>query len=211
MMYVTSGDSGTFRVVDVTNSNATIEDATTDEPSWIELIYPFTVPTDCEQIDFRFIADTSGDIIYAEDFQMWRNSTGVYPLPSWITRPEQLLDVRGFPQGTSGPASDNDYRSNERASVGLEWGFERVDRRGSQPLHIVVQGTSLRPYIYALRPLPELSADTSTSPAESDFVVRWAEQLVRDPEHASETLALLRAVTFGGVNFTPSRRVGVVM
>src|SRR3990167_11000316 len=58
MCYVTSGDSATFRVIDVTNSNATIEDATSDEPSWMELIYPFTTPATCEQIDFRFISDT---------------------------------------------------------------------------------------------------------------------------------------------------------
>ncbi|KKK58631.1 hypothetical protein LCGC14_3042480, partial [marine sediment metagenome] len=64
MGYVTSGDSMTFRAIDVTGSNATIEDATTDEPSWMELVYPFTTPSDCEQIDFRFIADSASDVIY---------------------------------------------------------------------------------------------------------------------------------------------------
>jgi hypothetical protein len=46
MCYVTSGDSATFRVVDVTDSNATIEDATTDEPSWMELMFLFNTPSD---------------------------------------------------------------------------------------------------------------------------------------------------------------------
>lgn len=208
MMYVTSGDSGTFRVVDVTNS-VTIHDAKTDEPSWMELYYSFSASG--EQIDFRFIADANTDVIYVDDFQVWRQDGGVYALPSWITRPEQLLDVRGFPQGTGGPTSGDDYRSNERRSAGLEWGFERIDRRGKQPLHIWVRGTSLRPFIYALRPLDALTADTSTSVAEQDFVVRWAEKLIRDPEHAADTMALLRAVAFGGVNVTPSRRAGVAM
>ena len=211
MLFVTSGDSGTFRVVDVTNSNATIEDATTDEPSWVELVYPFTVPTDCEQIDFRFIADANTDVIYAEDFQVWRNSEGVYPLPSWITRPEQLLDVRGFPQGTGGPASDNDFRANERRSSGLTYGFERIDRRGNQPLHIKMEGTSTRPFIYALRPLAELSSDTADSVAEQDFVVRWAEKLVREPDKASEIMALLRAIHFQRVTVELPTRVGVSM
>jgi hypothetical protein len=211
MMYVTSGDSGTFRVVDVTNSNATIEDATTDEPSWVELVYPFSVPTDCEQIDFRFIADTSGDIIYGDDFQVWSNGRRVYSLPSWITRPEQLLDVRAFPQGVGGPASDNDYIANERRSQPLSYGFESVDRRGNLPLHIWVDAGSARPFIYALRPLVELSADTSNSVAEQDFVVRWAEKLVREPDKASETMALLRAIHFQRVTTELPNRIGVSM
>jgi hypothetical protein len=211
MMYVTSGDSGTFRVVDVTDSNATIEDATTDEPSWVELVYPFSVPTDCEQIDFRFIADASGDVIYAEDFQVWSSGRRVYSLPSWITRPEQLLDVRAFPQGVGGPASDNDYIANERRSIPLSYGFENVDRRGNLPLHIWVDAGSARPFIYALRPLVELSADTSNSVAEQDFVVRWAEKLVREPDKASETMALLRAIHFQRVTTELPTRVGVSM
>ena len=211
MMYVTSGDSATFRVVNVTNSNATIEDATTDEPSWVELVYPFSVPTDCEQIDFRFIADASGDVIYGEDFQVWSSGRRVYPLPSWITRPEQLLDVRAFPQGVGGPASDNDYIANETRSQPLSYGFESVDRRGNLPLHIWVDAGSARPFIYALRPLVELSADTSTSVAEQDFVVRFAEQLIREPDRASEILALLRAVHFQRVTTALPQRTGVSM
>jgi hypothetical protein len=211
MMYVTSGDSATFRVVDVTDSNATIEDATTDEPSWVELVYPFSVPTDCEQIDFRFIADASGDIIYGDDFQVWRNGRQVYSLPSWITRPEQLLDVRAFPQGVGGPTSDNDYIANERRSRPLSYGFESVDRRANLPLHIWVDTGSARPFIYALRPLAELSADTSNSVAEQDFVVRWAEKLVREPDKASETMALLRAIHFQRVTTELPTRIGVSM
>ncbi|KKL09525.1 hypothetical protein LCGC14_2565010, partial [marine sediment metagenome] len=178
---------------------------------WVELVYPFSVPTDCEQIDFRFIADASGDIIYGEDFQVWSSGRRVYSLPSWITRPEQLLDVRAFPQGVGGPASDNDYIANERRSQPLSYGFESVDRRGNLPLHIWVDAGSARPFIYALRPLDELSADTSTSVAESDFVVRFAEKLVREPDKASETMALLRAIHFQRVTTELPNRIGVSM
>ncbi|KKK80524.1 hypothetical protein LCGC14_2822630, partial [marine sediment metagenome] len=123
MCYVTSGDSATFRVIDVTDSNATIEDATTDEPSWMELVYQYTVPSDCEQIDFRLIADSASDVIYWDDFQTWASGRHVYSLPSWITRPAQVIDVRAFPRGTTGPASDNDYRPHEARSEPLQWGF----------------------------------------------------------------------------------------
>ncbi|KKM21662.1 hypothetical protein LCGC14_1633140 [marine sediment metagenome] len=209
--YVTSGDSGTFRVVDVTNSSATIEDATTDEPSWMDLVIQFSTPSGCEQIDFRMISDADTDITYWENFQLWSSGRRVYSLPSWITRPEQLLDVRSFAQGTGGPASDNDYRSNETRSQPLSYGFENVDRRGNLPLHIWVDAGSARPFIYALRPLDELSADTSNSVAEQDFIVRWAEKLVREPDKASETMALLRAIHFQRVTTELPNRIGVSM
>jgi len=209
MAYVTSGDSMTFRAIDVTNSNVTIEDATTDEPSWIELVYPFSVPTDCEQIDFRFIADANTDVIYAEDFQVWHNGAGVYPLPSWIEWPEQMIDVRGFPRGTGGPASDNDFRANERASIPLNWHIEREDRRGASPVHIWVESTSARPYIYAHRPFAELSAAGSTSNADLDAVVEGASILVKHPDRAEGYLRTLRQVQMGDAVVVAPKRVPV--
>ena len=209
MAYVTSGDSMTFRAIDVTNSSATIEDATTDEPSWIDLVYPFTVPTDCEQIDFRFIADANTDVIYAEDWQVWRNGSGVYPVPSWLEWPEQIIDIRGFPQGTGGPASDNDYRANERASVPLNWHVERVDRRADVPFRIWVEATSARPYIYAHRPFAELTATESTSNADLDAVVEDAAFLVLHPDRAEQYLSVLRQNRLGGAVIVAPTRVGV--
>lgn len=211
MCYVTSGDSATFRVVDVTDSNATIEDAITDEPSWTELMFLFNSPADSEQIDFRFISDASGDIAYWDDFQIWHSGTGVYPLPSWITRPEQVIGVRGFPQGTTGPSSDNDFRANERRSVPLAWDFERADKRAGSELHIVVEGTSYRPFIYALRSLPELTSDTGSTVADLDDVVFWASEYL-DAETAqekSQVLKRLRSLYFVRPTTQLPRRVGV--
>jgi len=161
MCYVTSGDSATFRVIDVTNSNATIDDATSDEPSWMELVIPFSTPSGCEQADFRFISDANTDIAYWDDFQVWRQNGGVYPLPSWITRMDQVESVVGFPQGTGGPSSNFDYRANERRSRALRWGFEREDGRADNELHIWVEGTQDRPFIIARRNLSEPTSDTS--------------------------------------------------
>ena len=161
MSYVTSGDSATFRVIDVTNSNATIDDATSDEPSWMDMVIPFTTPSGCEQMDFRFISDANTDIAYWDDFQVWRQNGGVYPLPSWITRKDQVVDVVGFPQGTGGPSADFDYRTNERRSRPLRWGFEREDPRATNELYIWVEGTQERPYIIARRALTEPTSDTS--------------------------------------------------
>ncbi|KKL89459.1 hypothetical protein LCGC14_1914470 [marine sediment metagenome] len=209
MMYSTSGDSGTFRVVNVTNSNATIEEAKTDEPSFMEMFFRFSAPSGCEQIDFRLIADANTDVIYAEDFQVWRQGAGVYPLPSWIEWPEQMIDVRGFPRGTGGPASDNDFRANERASIPLNWHIEREDRRGASPVHIWVEATSARPYIYAHRPFAELSAAGSTSNADLDAVVEDAAFLVLHPDRAEQYLSVLRQHRLGGAVVVAPKRVPV--
>lgn len=209
MMHVTSGDSGTFRAVDVTNSNATVEEAKTDEPSFMEMFIRFSAPAGCEQIDFRFIADANTDIIYVDDFQVWRQDNGVYPLPSWIEWPEQIIDVRGFPQGTAGPTSDDDYRANERASIRLRWHVERVDRRADVPVHIWVQATDTRPYIYAHRPFAELTTTQATSNADLDAVVEDAAFLVLHPDRAEQYLSVLRQNRLGGAVVVAPKRVGV--
>jgi len=209
---VKQGDDADFRVVNVQDSDAQIDDnATTDEPSWTDLVIPFTPPSGCEQVDIFMLGKASGDIAYWEDFQIWHNGDGIYPMPSWLTRPAQLLDVRGFPLGSGGPASDFDYRTHEQGSQPLSYKVESVDRRANQPFRLKVQATSTRPFIYALRPLVELSADTSNSVAEQDFVVRWAEKLIREPDKAAETLALLRAIAFQRVTTELPTRVGVQM
>lgn len=184
-----AASGATFRIIDLTNSNATVEDATTDEPKYMELLFPFTVPTDCEQIHARAISTTSGASTDWDDYQIWYASQGIYPGPSWLTRPSQMIDVRAFSQGTGGPSSDNDYRTNERMSFPLRWNIEREDMRGDRPLHLWVGGTGgARPYIYALRPLSSLASDSSTTPADKDKVVEFAADLIRNPEEGYKRL-----------------------
>lgn len=209
MCYVTSGDSATFRIIDVTNSNATVEDATTDEVKWMDLIFPFTVPSGCEQIHARAISDANGDITYWDDYQIWRNGEGVYPLPSWITRPSQIIGVQAFPQGTGGPASDQDYRADEQRSRPLAWDMERVDRRATNELRIWVENPgSARPYIIAYRPLSALTTDTATTPLDVDTAAFWAKRLITDPDNAGETLEMLKAISLARPVRVMPRRVG---
>jgi hypothetical protein len=173
MCYVTLGDDAIFRVIDVTGSGATIDDATTDEPAWTELIIPFTVPSGCEQIDLRLIGVGSDDVTYWDDVQIWHNGNAIYPLPSWITREEQVEAIVAFPQGTVGPASDNDFRTNEKASVKLNWHFERTDMRADQPLHVWVENPGgKRPYIIAKRALAAMTTDAGTTMFPPDLLVQ---------------------------------------
>jgi hypothetical protein len=167
---VTQGDDAIFRVWDVTNNAAISPEAATDEPAWMSLIIPFTVPSGCEQIDLRMVTVASGDIAYWEDIQVWENGRGVYPLPSWITRKEQVKDVVAFPRGTAGPGT-NDYRTDEHMSYGLNWHFEREDITAASELHLVVDNPGeSRPYIVATRALPEPTSDTSAINFEPELL-----------------------------------------
>ena len=168
--YVTSGDDAIFRVWDTTNA-AAIDSAASDEVKWMDLIVPFTVPTGCERIDLRGIGVGSDDVIYWDDIQVWSQSRFVYPLPSWITRKEQIEGVVAFPQGTSGPGTLQ-YRPDEWKSYKLDWGFERIDIRADNELFIWVESPGQnRPYVIARRNLPEPTTDTSAIAFEPDLLV----------------------------------------
>jgi hypothetical protein len=123
------------------------------------------------------LATGTGDVAYWDDFQIWQAGRGIYPLPSWVTRPEQVIDVRAYSRGTSGPG-DLDWRSNEQRSRPLSWGFERGDRRADVPVRIWVENPgSSRPFVILKRALSELTTDILTSPADEDNVVFWAAKL----------------------------------
>ena len=169
--YVTSLDDAIFRVWDTTNV-AAIDDATSDEPKWMDLIVPFSVPTGCERIDLRMIGVGSDDVIYWDDIQVWSQSRFVYPLPSWITRREQIEAVVYFPSGTAGPSADWQWRPDEWDSRKLAWGVERVDIRADNELYIWVDSPGQnRPYVIARRNLPEPTSDTSAISFEPDLIV----------------------------------------
>jgi len=205
-----AGQTADLIAFDVTGSVA-IDNATSGSLAWAELYFEFGVPSNSRAIQLRLAGTGASDVINWDDFQIWGGSRSIYQLPSWITRPAQLLDIRVFPQGTTGPASDNDYRADEQRSQPLRWGFEYEDRRAANELFIWVQGTSSRPYIYALRSLSELTSDTASTPADQDSVVFWAEKLIREPERAAHNLALVRSLSFTRPTKPVPRRVGVSM
>lgn len=179
MCSVQQADAAQFKAVNVQNADAQIDDdATTDEPSFTELVIPVTPPSGCEQIQFHALATASGDVAYWDDFSFWAAGVAVYPLPSWVTRPQQVVGVRAWPRGTAGPAADFDWRADEKESMALSWRFERGDRRADVPVRIVVANPgSNRPFVILRRAFDELTTDTLSSFADEDDVVFWAARL----------------------------------
>jgi len=167
MCQVDSGDSARVRMIDSTNS-ATIKDSgDTTQEAWMEYLFQWSAPTGCRQAQARLMCVASGDIARWDDYHIWADAAHVYPLPSWLTRKEQLLGVYAFPQGTGGPVADT-FRADEMWSLYLPFRFERADTRADTPLYIwVAAAGSRRPFIRALRPLAEVSADYVTTVANT--------------------------------------------
>jgi hypothetical protein len=159
---VTSGDSAELRVVNVDDSNAAIENATTDEIAWSEMAFQFTPPSGCERVQAWMISTANGDITYWDDYILVDTSQRTFRCPSWITSEAQLMDVVELPRGSVGPASDNDYRTLERRVRSINWKPVFKDFRAANELHVEVDPSASRKYILAKRPLSEI-ADWSTN------------------------------------------------
>lgn len=162
-----AGNTAIFVLRDATNSVA-IDDARTTQQVMQELIIPWTAPSTCRRAQVRLTGGANSDVTYWDDYQTWFNGDGIYPLPSWITRKEQLISIVAFPPGRAGPASDFDYITDERNSRKLSYRFERADTRATNELFVFVQGCSnWRPYIVAYRPLDEVTADYVSTTANT--------------------------------------------
>lgn len=207
MCSVTQGDDAAFRIWNVT-ANTEIDSATSDEVAWMNMQPPvFTIPSGCEQIDLRLEGIASGDVTNWDMVQVWYDDMGVYPLPSYITSPSQLLDVVSVAQGTSGPGADEDWRTNEYGPRSLYW--EWVSKNPGN-MRIKVQGCGdARPYLVTLRPRNELT-DLLSSTADKDRVVDLAADLILDPEEGYKRLGAVRAAALARPRPAPPiGRVGV--
>jgi hypothetical protein len=193
-----TGDGATFRIVDVDNSNATIEDATTDEVTWNELSFYFTPPTGCERVNARFISDTNTDITYWDDFALIDTSQRVFPTPSWLIWPEQIIDVFESPQGSAGVHGDNDFRTLERTARSIPWDPHPSSLRATQELMVnVPQFSGNRRYIYAMAPATALSTDVSVSFIDADVIASAVVRILKEPENQERVLDQLRLTTLG--------------
>jgi len=207
MCSVTQGDDAAFRIWRVTSTAVEIDSATSDEPAWMNMQPPvFTVPSGCEQIDLRLEGIGSDDVIYWADVQVWYDGAGVYPLPSYIQSSSQLLDVWGVPRGTAGPGADEDFRTKEYAARPLDWHWES---KTPGSMRIWVRCGDARPYLQTLRPRVELSTDTATTDANTNWVVGMAERVIREPAEASAILGDHVAAQLAVPRPRPSRRYGV--
>jgi len=168
MSSVLPNSDALFRMWDVTNNVSIEASATVGQHAWTELMFQWTVPTGCRRVQPRLVGVGANDITYWDDYQTWSGDSAIYPLPSWITRKEQIKDVVVYPQGTGSVGGDSDYRSNERQGQSIPWRFEREDYGALEEIHLWVPDIGMnRPYVICERPIAETTADYATTTANT--------------------------------------------
>lgn len=198
-----AGDEGILIAYDVTGA-AEIDRATVDGVAWTELILPISVPSDCESLQIR-LQNTGSDTIYWDDVQVWRNSDGIYPCPSYITHPEMIERIDAYPPGTGGPGT-LDYRADEKKAIQLNWHAEQVDPRADVPVRIWVENPrGNRPYIILKREFTELTYLTQSSPIDEEYIVAKAiSNLLKDSgdnrwrRYSRQAAKRARQINYGG-------------
>ena len=193
MASIQDGDSGLFRMWDVTNGASIEVSATITQVDWTELVLQWTPPTGCLLVEPRLTSVGSNDVTYWDDYQTWVSGEHIYPLPSWITREEQVIDVVGYPQGRS--IASFAYSADERKKYCLPWATDRTDMRADGPLKLYVHAGSARPYIVARRPLAVPTADYTAGAAQTVTLASDEADAVVDGASAEALRRLARRET----------------
>ncbi len=113
-----SADIGTATLVvrDNTNSADISPDANTDEETFLDLAYEFTIPADCETITIRLSGTSNSDDADWGPVVLFPRARVIFDLPRDMDYSPHVTGAFWFPLGqTSGDsANDNAYRPFER-------------------------------------------------------------------------------------------------
>jgi len=150
-----------------------IESATVDEPAWTEVRFADSIPDDCENAAVRFLGPTSTSEFYVSGPIILQSRSGrAYVAPSWFTREEQLVDALELPQGFTSEDTYSYMALSRGGAVSANRPSFLRDDRGLNPLMIEFRAHS-QPVIFAVqRTFAELSANTSTTPCDREYV-KW--------------------------------------
>jgi hypothetical protein len=156
---VVQADVGTARLIayDVTNSaEIESEDYTLRGHGLID--FSFELPATCEALAFRLMSVANSDDTYWDNLIAFPAGTREWPLPSYLTRPGQLLRV-GWVTPDQGRADLGVFRS---------YGWHEVRRNDSNPnnpltLHLSDPDLRYPSFIEVSRPYDELTTDSATT------------------------------------------------
>lgn len=174
---VTSGDTGRLRLWDATaGAELAVSEDFTNSSAWLEFKFgPIVVADNTASLELRMMSVNNTDVSHWDDIQAWILGSYNYPMPSWLTRPEQIVDIVEFVGSPSGPNNDDEaflpWRSYSRP---LQWSWQYRDPRLDPYAWVnVVAGTN-RPYVIAKRPFSTLGGDSSTTLAHLYYVAQKA-------------------------------------
>jgi hypothetical protein len=164
---VTNPTTCKLQAYDVTGG-AEIKAETHAQTAWQGLGFSFTLPSSCTRFDIRGINVTASGVSYWDQVQLLRKNSVRYDLPTWVTETWQVgrtvYQLEGATFVGDGTMPDE--------SGGKLWPFIRVKKELAL-VYVVPQpsfGNDNPIYIECLRPYAALSADSSSTNADLDWV-----------------------------------------
>jgi hypothetical protein len=189
---------GTARFIayDNTNSaNITTQDWTSQ--GWGRVGFQFTLPATCESWSTVHRAVASSDDSYWDDVCAFPLGVTEFPLPSWVTRADQVLDVR---QGWDLAPAD---RVDEMRTAAVPYEIQEDFANPNNQFKLVFKNgfrTSGPLWLKAHRQFPALSLDADTTFADREWLslaaqVFLLEKLIARP--ASEEVTAWKNLLLG--------------
>ena len=172
------GADGKLVLYDVTNSEE-IDSKSSTVPAlgaqgWNWLKMRATVPSDCESVRVHLV-NTSTSAVVWDNLTLRRPSSTEMALPSWLIHPEWIEDVFYLHHGT-GANADDSHSVDDRERIAVRWWRVAEDTGGTTPFKLLFDPrTDITGHLFvqAMRPYADLSAITSTTDADKDWVRAW--------------------------------------
>jgi hypothetical protein len=153
-----------------------IESVTVDEQAWTEVRFQDPVPNDCEQASIRLLSTAASDDFYMGAHCVVQSRSGHhYVAPSYFTRESQFEQAVYVPQGVASEDNLSYIALSRKLRAAPPPNFIRQDR-GVNPF-LIEMGNLGRYAPFApiglilYRPFDALSADTTSTAAEREYVV----------------------------------------
>ena len=160
------------RTAELTVRNATagstLDAAAATGVAWRPLRLAFEVPPGCDEIEIRLGGAEADAVTTWDNLALLRGGRRQYPLPEWLSRRQQALEV--WRRRTDSPGSDV-------MQAAAWWRLVPTPVGGGPPFWLEVDsapGAGEVLIIEALRPYAPLTGDSSTTTAPSDWIVQGA-------------------------------------
>lgn len=174
-VYITSGDAVKVWLIDVTNSNATIDTGISSTTGWVTIYFTALVPATCEEVKLYLEAPTSGDIIYVDTAIVWPADKLDIDVPGTIEFGTDVELLGYFPRGRglSETTDDNVYVvSGKPLEFYSHYDTDLTDANIlPHQLRLKAESVTKPLWMRARIDYAALSADTDTTVAYKDIVV----------------------------------------
>lgn len=109
-VYCTSGDAAVLRLINIDDTNATIESGRTDQTGWSEIAFTASLPSGCERVAVRLEGVTDTDVVYFDHAVLLPYGAKEFSFPTDAEWSYDLHKIFYFPRGNGiSPATTSDF------------------------------------------------------------------------------------------------------